>query len=1313
MFVSQGGENRILVFQLNDEGLPTKETADYAIGEPSLYGRKQPLTTSMASPSEGAGLSGIAYDSVHDRIVARDGSRLLMFDVRPDHMKNGLSAIAVFGKPTFASRLGGGVGPKLVGSIDGTVLDVKNQRLFVSDGRNNRIMIWDIDPAKLTATPDPLAVIGQTDYTSRTSGAGPDHLTRPGSLFYDDANDRLFVSDSGNNRILVFNVAPQKLQTGIKADAVIGQANFDDHEAGIGATRLNDPARLAHDPLTQRLFVGDGGNERILVYDVAPDKLKNGMAASYVFGQDDFDSRKTRTNLKKAMGLGSLQIDSKRQRLYLTEPINHNRALVFDINPSHMRNNPDAVAVLFQQSFDKIDWNVSRTEETWPRPFLDAADGKLYVAASQPGGNRVSIFDISGPIKPTGMPSITTMGQFNDDGSVDFSARAASGRVNGRVFYPRLLTLDPVDHRLFVGDQYNSRVLVYQLDPQNRILSRTATVVLGQPDVYTANLWDISARNMEIPHALAYDRVNKWLFVADGWHDRVLIFDADPKRMKTYEDAMFVLGQPDFKTIKPGAGATGVNFEIIGESRGIGGDGTAPVALAVDSQARRLFVSDGGNNRVLVYDLRPGNLKNGAAAINVIGQPDFQRVAPTPAGASETTGMATGEETPSYSRGGIYSAEVGEGEGGGAGRKNRVANDHGFDSPAGLSFDAKRNRLFVVDGNNARVLVFDVTPSKMKNGMSAVAVIGQKDFTGGNGTRLNVAKVGDELGRRRFILPSSVAYDPLKDWLYITDRGNERTLIFDAAPDKLQNDPGAIGVLGKDNYTTDVVTRAEQEELIEPRELAIDSEHQRIFQTDTPMSRVVVYDLPRTEKTIDVAARGMMNYSTTDPWNGRDKPDLDKRKTWRAEMKGAAGSADPGAFLTYTKTQQFLDAASERRSRILISETSVAAPAPSDMSMFYMDQGEGKDHVIIVSNPNSQPTDVDFHFGDTDQAKRTIPAEGRLDVLASQLFGSGVQGKAAVLKISGQQPVAAVVLRRTHTSRGEDLVMAVPPVESLGTAAEATVPGIAAGGGYESELVLVNPLNEAVSGHIQVLDQRSGESEGWAQSSDLSYNLSPGGAYHLKLTSPSYLPERAFAVVHGDQGTKAPWAAAFVRISKDSLLLSETAIPARPGTHVAWMPVETLPDLIRHGETPSIMNFTIADATPTPALLRFTLFDSDGKEHARYEQILPPGTQRNWSLADLFNVEAFNGTVRLFSDVPVAISDTRVTETLRGEPFESEIGYMDMSAPKNGEDLELPSISDGAGIATDIVFVNPEEKDFQGQMKFESADGHPSEIVLR
>ena len=53
LFVGQGGGNRILVFQLDANGLPARYTADYAIGQPSRYGRKQPVTTTMASRHEG------------------------------------------------------------------------------------------------------------------------------------------------------------------------------------------------------------------------------------------------------------------------------------------------------------------------------------------------------------------------------------------------------------------------------------------------------------------------------------------------------------------------------------------------------------------------------------------------------------------------------------------------------------------------------------------------------------------------------------------------------------------------------------------------------------------------------------------------------------------------------------------------------------------------------------------------------------------------------------------------------------------------------------------------------------------------------------------------------------------------------------------------------------------------------------------------------------------------------------------------------------------------------------------------------------
>ena len=45
--------------------------------------------------------------------------------------------------------------------------------------------------------------------------------------------------------------------------------------------------------------------------------------------------------------------------------------------------------------------------------------------------------------------------------------------------------------------------------------------------------------------------------------------------------------------------------------------------------------------------------------------------------------------------------------------------------PGDLVFDPNHQRLFVIDGNSHRVLIFDVAPQDLRNGMEAIAVIGQ------------------------------------------------------------------------------------------------------------------------------------------------------------------------------------------------------------------------------------------------------------------------------------------------------------------------------------------------------------------------------------------------------------------------------------------------------------------------------------------------------------------------------------------------------------------------------------------------------------
>ncbi len=69
-------------------------------------------------------------------------------------------------------------------------------------------------------------------------------------------------------------------------------------------------------------------------------------------------------------------------------------------------------------------------------------------------------------------------------------------------------------------------MLTYQLDRENRIASREATVIFGQPDKYDVRIHAVSDHTMKLPYGFAYDEGDKRLFIGDGWHNRVLVFDA-------------------------------------------------------------------------------------------------------------------------------------------------------------------------------------------------------------------------------------------------------------------------------------------------------------------------------------------------------------------------------------------------------------------------------------------------------------------------------------------------------------------------------------------------------------------------------------------------------------------------------------------------------------------------------------------------------------------------------------------------------------------------------------------------------------------
>ena len=79
--------------------------------------------------------------------------------------------------------------------------------MFASDYSNNRVLVFELDDNHdlLDYTAD--YVLGQTDFTSLGSGVSASTMYRPWGLSYDSVSSTLFVADTGNNRVLVFDLS--------------------------------------------------------------------------------------------------------------------------------------------------------------------------------------------------------------------------------------------------------------------------------------------------------------------------------------------------------------------------------------------------------------------------------------------------------------------------------------------------------------------------------------------------------------------------------------------------------------------------------------------------------------------------------------------------------------------------------------------------------------------------------------------------------------------------------------------------------------------------------------------------------------------------------------------------------------------------------------------------------------------------------------------------------------------------------------------------------------------------------------------------
>jgi len=327
---------------------------------------------------------------------------------------SGVAATCPTNAPTVPSQNGMRT-PTAVAS-DGT-------HLIVADTDNNRVLIWNSIPTSNQQPAD--VVVGQPNFTQATipGGSIPTAASLRGPQGVWIQNGKLYIADTQNNRVLIFNSIPTS--NGANADVVLGQPNFTTYvqiditqqNTNAAANNMLNPVAVTSDGV--HLFVADLGYNRVLIWNSIP--TANQQPADLVVGQPNVTS---------------------------SAPNNS-----FTANSSGVETGVLCASTGVDSNNNPTYPPLCNSTLSFPRFAL--SDGtRLYIADG--GNDRVLIFKTIPTANAASADYV--IGQIG--GGVDEASSAADAMQT-----PLSLAWDGAN--LYIADSYNQRILVYTPAPQD------------------------------------------------------------------------------------------------------------------------------------------------------------------------------------------------------------------------------------------------------------------------------------------------------------------------------------------------------------------------------------------------------------------------------------------------------------------------------------------------------------------------------------------------------------------------------------------------------------------------------------------------------------------------------------------------------------------------------------------------------------------------------------------------------------------------------------------------------------------------------
>ena len=304
-------------------------------------------------------------------------------------------------------------------------IDTANGHLLVADTGNHRVQVLDAGSLAVVAT------------FGTTGAAGSDnaHLNLPSGVGFDAAGGRIFVADTGNQRIQVFDAGSFAYLATLGTTGAAGSDN----------AHFSAPASAFVNAAAHQLYVADSGNQRVQVFDTA--------------------------SLLYVATLGVTGISGSTSGLF-------NQPLDAELNPSANQIMVADSANGRVELFDAATFAHAGTLGGSQDPADNFFFGQPATAAFDPASNLVLVADagLGDRVQAFDAMSYTYV--------LTLGATGSSGAANTQFAGPAGIVADPVRKTLFIGDRQNDRVQVFSIAPSvdfAAVLPGSRSGVVGQP----------------------------------------------------------------------------------------------------------------------------------------------------------------------------------------------------------------------------------------------------------------------------------------------------------------------------------------------------------------------------------------------------------------------------------------------------------------------------------------------------------------------------------------------------------------------------------------------------------------------------------------------------------------------------------------------------------------------------------------------------------------------------------------------------------------------------------------------------------------